>query len=490
VTDVPRIAKQTGAEEVVDWVERHLGGTVVRLERLPRWRTGWHIDLERHGGMLPLYARGERGPDFPSPFPLDHELAVHDLLEANQVPVPHVHGLVGDGPVRTLIMDRVPGRQGLALAASDAERRSLLVDCMQHIVRIHRIDMDQVARRGFPVPTDAAGIATGEVFHHVERAYLSLGRPDPLIEFLRIWLRRNLPYQRARPAFVTWDSAQFLHEHGQLTALIDFELAQVGDPYMDLAALRTRDSMEPLGDLGLAFDTYARLTGEPIDFEALRWYEISQLTATLMLQHPVVTDPDARSDYVTHLIWYVDSGRYALDILAERLGTELEGLDWPEPRRSPHSAAHRHLVSSLKAAARSEPAGDLVRYGIPVDEDGSPASAPEPADPFAGWRARCDYRLARHLRRVDEIGAEVERGEVDDAGRLLGRRPADTVDADAALVSFARTAGTEHDAALLHLFARRMQRRHMLLGPPESLIVRHPKLQQLPDDKAPRPRTQ
>jgi aminoglycoside phosphotransferase (APT) family kinase protein len=486
VTDVGRIARDTGAEAVVEWVERHLGGTVTRLERLPRWRTGWHIDLEQEGGTLQLYARGERGPDFPSPFPLEHEQAVHDLFEANGVPVPHVYGLVEAGPVRTLIMDRVPGQQGLALAANDEERRSLLSTCIAYMVRVHEIDMGQVAGRGFHVPAEAPDIAMSEVFRNVEGAYLSRAHRDPLIEFLRMWLRRNLPPRRTRPAFVTWDSAQFLHDRGQLTALIDFELAHVGDPYMDLAALRTRDSMEPLGDLGLAFDTFAELTGEPVDFDALRYYEISQLTVTLMLQYPVITEPDPDSDYVTHLIWYVDSGRYALDILAERLGAELEHLDWPVPRRSPHGAAYRHLVGSLRAAARREPVWDLVRYGIAVDDrEGQPAPTGTTGDLFAGWRSRCNYRLARHLGRVDEIGIEVENREVDDAARLLGGRPSDTADADAGLVSFVHDAGPEADAELLHLFARRMQRRHMLLGPPDSLIVRHPRLQPLPDGSGP-----
>jgi aminoglycoside phosphotransferase (APT) family kinase protein len=482
VTDVQQAAEQTGAVQVVEWVEDNLGGEVVRLQRLPRWRPSWDIDVATDSGTIEIYARGERGPDFPSPFSLDHEVAVHDLFEANDVPVPHVYGLVDKGPVRTLIMDRMPGRQGLALAADDAERRALLKRCMELMVRVHHIGMDEVARRGFHVPTDASEIAMSDVFRNVESAYLASRRRDPLIEFLRIWLQRNIPAHRTRPAFVTWDSCQFLHHQGELTALIDFELAHVGDPYMDLAAMRTRDSMEPLGDLGLAFDTYAREDGEPIDFGVLRYYEISQLTVTLMLQFPVLVEPDPESDYVTHQIWYVDSARYALDIMAEAYSVDLEPVELPEDRPSSHHPAYRHLVRSLRTAARPEPKSDLTRYGIAVDDKVASTPAPdEAADPFAGWRARCDYRLARHLLRVDEIGAEVAEHELDDAARLLGQKYEDLAQADAALAFFAQSAGPERDVELLRLFARRAQRTHMLLGPADSLIVRHPQLQPLPD---------
>jgi aminoglycoside phosphotransferase (APT) family kinase protein len=479
--EVAVAAAATGAEHVVEWVERELGGTVVALDRLPRWRAGWTVDVARDGEILALYARGERGADFPSPFPLEHEEAVHDLLEANGLPVPHVHGVI-DGPVRVLLMDRVAGQQGLALAATDADRRRLLLECVDHMAASHRIPMDDVARRGIAVPTDPDGIVFSDVFRRVERRYLDAGVPrDPVTEFLRGWLRRRAPRGRTRPAFVAWDSAQFLHDDGRLTALIDFELAHVGDPYMDLAPLRTRDSMEPLGPLGPALDRYAEVTGEPIDLDVVRWFEIAQLTVTLMLQWPVVCDPDPDSDYVTHLTWYVESGRYAIDILGELTGWPVPEVAAPEPRPTRQAPAHAHLVRSLHRAARAETRTNLVRFGIDVGTDGPAASDAPATDAFAGWRTRCDYRLARHLQRLDEVGEAVTAADLDDVGALLGQRPGERDEADAALLAFVDAAGDDHDRALFELCARRLQRWHHTLGPPGSLIVRHPPLQRFPD---------
>jgi aminoglycoside phosphotransferase (APT) family kinase protein len=476
-----QIAVETGATHVVQFVEQELGGTVVAIERIPRWRAGWYLTLERDGTRIELYARGERGPDFASPFDLEHEARVHNLLEANGVPVPHVYGLA-EGPVRTLIMARVPGQQGLALARDDATRRALMTTYVEHLVGVHRIDGERLRDAGFHVPVDRIDTAMSEVFRNVEAKYLALRRRDPLIEFLRSWLWRNVP-NRTRPTFVTWDSAQFLQHEGELTALIDFELAHVGDAYMDLAAMRTRDSIEPLGDLGVTFAQYERLMGEPIDFETLRFYEISQLTVTLMLQFPVLVEPDPQSDYVTHLTWYIDSARYALDIMAELFAIDIDTVEVPPSSQSTYHTRLRHLVTSLRTLARSEPKSDLARYGIVVDptiaERASPSSV---VDEFVGWRARCAYRLARHLQRVDEIGPAIDAQNRLDIARLLQQEDfSDDAQADAALLSFIDRAGTERDNDLLRLFAARLQRLHMTLGPADSLIVRHRVLQSLPD---------
>jgi hypothetical protein len=83
--------------------------------------------------------------------------------------------------------------------------------------------------------------------------------------------------------------------------------------------------------------------------------------------------------------------------------------------------------------------------------------------------------------RVEEIGAEIDQRDLDDVDQLLGQKHGDLLQANAALALFAERAGPERDEDLLRLFARRAQRLHLLLGPADSLIVRHPQLQALPD---------
>jgi hypothetical protein len=223
--------------------------------------------------------------------------------------------------------------------------------------------------------------------------------------------------------------------------------------------------------------------GESIDFAALRFYEISQLTVTLMLQFPVLVEPDPQSDYVTHLTWYIDSARYALDIMAELLGGQIDVVPVPLPSPSNYHTRLRHLVTSMRSLARHEPTSDLARYGIVIDPTlaAAPESTPVPTDEFVGWRARCAYRLARHLQRVDEIGATLDAQNRDDIAALVQQEIADDHVADAELLAFIDGAVDARDDELMRLFAKRLQRLHMMLGPADSLIVRHRALQPLPD---------
>ena len=47
---------------ITDWLERDLGGRVMRIERQARWRPAWWVDPERDGEMLRL-----RHHDVPRP---------------------------------------------------------------------------------------------------------------------------------------------------------------------------------------------------------------------------------------------------------------------------------------------------------------------------------------------------------------------------------------------------------------------------------------
>jgi aminoglycoside phosphotransferase (APT) family kinase protein len=451
-----------GAARLVEWIEAELGGAVVALERLARWRLGWFADVACGDSVVELYVRGARGPDFPSPYPLEHEVVVHDMLEAQGFPVPHVYGLVDLGFTTALVMDRVPGAQGLASAPDDATRRRLMLECIDLMAKMHRIGEHELVARGFDMPRTSDEIVWSGAIARLEAHYLgSSAPPDPVIEFLRRWLWRNRPRDRTRAAFVTWDAAQFLHHEGELTALIDFELAHVGDPYMDLAPLRSRDTTEPFGDLRGAFARYAAVTGEPVDLAIVRYFEVSQLTATLMLQRPVMLAPDPNSDLVTHIVWYVESARYAFDVLAEIHGITLDVVDAIDAPASSHAVAHEQLVRSLHAASRTQV---------------TPADI---GDTERRWRARCDYRLARHLQRVDEIGALVDAAELDDGALLLGHDLADRRALDAALVARIACEDPADDIALLTYLNRRVQRSSMLLGPRDARLVQHVPMQPL-----------
>ena len=91
-------------------------------------------------------------------------------------------------------------------------------------------------------------------------------------------------------------------------------------------------------------------------------------------------------------------------------------------------------------------------------------------------------RIANHLKRVDEIGAALERADLDDLGELLGYRP-DAGEADAELLAFVEAAGPVREEEIVRLLNNRAQRVHLSMASAKSLMLRHPKLRSLRADR-------
>ena len=83
--------------------------------------------------------------------------------------------------------------------------------------------------------------------------------PEPRIEFLRQWVRNNIPRHRNKVSIVAVDSGQFLFENGKVTGLYDFEYGCLGDPMIDLAFIPLRLSMYNVGDTTPFFKRYAEI---------------------------------------------------------------------------------------------------------------------------------------------------------------------------------------------------------------------------------------
>jgi aminoglycoside phosphotransferase (APT) family kinase protein len=446
------------AARLAGWVERTVHGTVTRLDRVPRWRPAWDIDVEVDGRSLPLHARGEREPRIVMPYRIADEVAVHELLEAHGLPVPHAFGLCDDP--YALVMDRLPGFVDLSFATDDEERARVVDEYLELLARIYEIPLASVAAAGFAVPSDSA--ATGLAFlRRMEAGYdrgMAGMAPDPIAVFLRRWLADNVPPHRHDEArFTTYDSFQFMFEDGRITGLLDFEHAHVGDPMMDLAALRIRDTLKNIGDLAETGARYEAVTGVVIDHDVVDYHTVLYNTLSVISVGPSLADPLRGTDWLSYLAWYVNGARWAFEVIAEMRGYQLEPVAIPDPRPSRHAPAYRHLVESLRAAGSSGFLDDYERVGL--------------------------GRVANHLRRVDEIGAALDAADLADLARVVGHRP-DPAEADAELVRFVERAGPEHEEGLVRLLDARAQRLHLSMASPQSLMLRHPRLRSLRPDRA------
>jgi len=413
-------------------VEQLVGGKVVAAERQARWRPAWYLTLERDGERVPVYFRGDRGQGQGGGDTLEREMRVLRILGAHGIPAPHVYGFC-DEP-RGIVMERARGRANLATADDDTERRSVLEHYVDLLVQMHGIDPAEFEKAGLTRPADGQALAFVDLptWEHGYRQAKSA--PEPLIELCLRWLRRNVPAHREAVHFLTGDSGQFLFEDGRVTAVIDLELATLGDPLADLGALRSRDVSEPLGDLSHAYRRYAEKSGEPIDLPALQFHAVRFALNTPLAVAPLCRRPPPGLDYAQYLCWNLVYGRLALEIIAEVEGFPLEA---PEelPAGEPQQAAPHAALLALLDTARTD------HYEVDA----------------------C-YRIAQYLCACDRQGDEVLRRDLDEAGELLGRRPATRPEADAALEELALSDAADV-AALVRLLHRQCLRGEALLAP-------------------------
>jgi hypothetical protein len=420
------------------WAEATVGGRVVRAERQARWRPAWFLDVERDGEILPLYWRGDRGLEgINSVYDVRYEATFYPILEAHGIPVPHLHGLCND-PLG-ILLERVPGRANLATAESDAERLAVLHEYMEILARIHAIDPSEFERAGVVRPRDPGAIARGDLEIWAREFHKAKRRPEPMLEFLIGWCRRNSPGNRRETTLVLSDSGQFLFEAGRVTSVIDLELAFLGDPLADLAAMRTRDMAEPMGDLPRAFRHYEKVSGRGVDLQAVRYHSARFNLYTPLTTAHLVADPPPGLDYGLYLAWHIAWARASLDAVAESMGIEVPAIRVPAPLATPRSAATRALVGMLKM----------------------PGEGGEEA-PFQRYERLRALRTAQLLESAEGLAAELDAEERDEASALLGRPMRNWAATDAALEELVAASPPERDADLLRYFHRRIQREQEL----------------------------
>lgn len=435
--------------QITAWLERELGGRVAEIKRQPRWRPVWFADLERDGETLELCVRAERS-DMPLIFPLQHEMRFQSLLEERGIPVAAVHGMI-DKP-HAYVMDRVGGQEHFPDTPDD-ERESVVDDYLGHLARLHSLDPEPFSAAGIIRAADPSGSGTVGLARYEEVYRSQKVHPDPFLEFCLGWLRRNPPDSKGREAPVVWDSGQFHHAEGRIVALLDLEIGHVGDPMMDLAAWRMRDTIVGYGDMNALYARYEELRGEPVDIAAIQRHHFAFTLTNQLAFSAAVKEPPAASDLMTNLQWCYETNLFATEALAEILDVELPEVEMPEPTDSQAAAGHQHLVGMLHTQQIDD---EVQRHQI-----------------------RTAFRLARHLQRIDEIGDAGARANLDDLQRLIGHRPEDWREGEAELERFvlANADTSVHDEELVALFHRRNLRAHMLLGPPGSAMTHHHRIQ-------------
>ena len=223
------------------------------------------------------------------------EYALLDAAARAGVTVPRVH-FFGDESAGLggafFVMDLVPGealaRRLLRDERYAGTRRALPRDLGRELARLHSIDplspsLSFLSARA-PASDDPRRYALAEVERYRQILDLmSADQPYPLLRLTARWLEQHAPEVR-RPALVHGDFriGNVMFDERGLTAVLDWELAHVGDPIEDLGWLCVRTwrfGNDELAAGGLCTREelakhYGEAGGESFEPATLAWWEL------------------------------------------------------------------------------------------------------------------------------------------------------------------------------------------------------------------------
>jgi aminoglycoside phosphotransferase (APT) family kinase protein len=156
---------------------------------------------------------------------------------------------------------------------------------MQHMAALHKLDADSLCLEALPRPKSSEGLALDQL-ESIEATYrASPAAQHPLVDFGLNWLARHAPRSVPDLSLVHGDigPGNMIYADGRVRALIDWEIAHLGDPMEDLAALSVRDMATPVGDFSTRLEQYAAAGGAQVDLARLRYYRALVLIRNSLL---------------------------------------------------------------------------------------------------------------------------------------------------------------------------------------------------------------
>jgi aminoglycoside phosphotransferase (APT) family kinase protein len=217
--------------------------------------------------------------------PMSDEYELIRAAAAGGVPVPEpIAYEPDDGRFGTpgLLMAHVQGEsvapRVLRKPEFEGARARLPGQLAEALARIHAID-PTLLEGALAAPSGDPAVAQIEEW---ERQLDSIGEPLPAVELGLRWLRANAP-EPAEPRLVHGDYrlGNFIVDRAGLGAVIDWELAHLGDPTEDIGWLCIRSwrfgndgrPVAGIGELEEFVAAYEDAGGAPVEVERVRYWE-------------------------------------------------------------------------------------------------------------------------------------------------------------------------------------------------------------------------
>ena len=209
---------------------------------------------------------------------LGYEPQVLMQAEAVGVPVPQ---MVFDGS-DSVALER-PFMIVRAVAGETIARKILRDDEFAHARTVLASQLGAaVARTHMVKAEDVPGLPGPDQLDLYRTVMDEIGEPHPVFEIAFRWLEQNRPSQDRR-TLVHGDLrlGNIMVDSSGLTAVLDWELAHIGDPMEDLGWLCVRawrfGGSHPVAGIGSyeeLFDAYENVSGIRPQLDAVRWWEV------------------------------------------------------------------------------------------------------------------------------------------------------------------------------------------------------------------------
>jgi aminoglycoside phosphotransferase (APT) family kinase protein len=307
------------------WVEATCGGPITRATQTSggnRCRS-WAIDA---AGQAVFLRYNPPRPPGVEPYTLRREADVYRAIADAGLLAPRLLGEHPDLPA--ILTERAPGIAEYRRLRDPATRQAIAEQFMAQLARLHRMDVSGLRLAG--------GGQGARIIDHT-RAELAIWhamynesiRTDSLIELALQWLVDNMPDPSGPVVLAHGDAGpgNFLFEDGRLTAVIDWELAHLGDPMEDIAWLSMRCVMEPVPDFPAALRAYVGAGGFPIDRQRVLYHRVLVSTRVVIIRHRNVTGEPAHA-----IVSEALNRRLLVEALSEASGV---AIDIPPPVDSP-----------------------------------------------------------------------------------------------------------------------------------------------------------
>jgi len=139
------------------------------------------------------------------------------------------------------------------------------------LAELHRID-----------PTTIPGLEVEDQIHRFKKVLHDLGEPHPVFEVAFRWLEKNRPEsQRQSVVHGDFRLGNLMVDSQGLVAVLDWELAHVGDPMEDLGWVCVKawrfGGAQPVAGIGSyeeMFNAYEAASGVRPELAVVRWWEI------------------------------------------------------------------------------------------------------------------------------------------------------------------------------------------------------------------------